>query len=104
MDVLSQSYFGAVPPQVLENLLWFFTEHGDTVVDLRDRRGTASRPAIHHEVFDRAFCLVMSERCSGTRVSDCVMVVVRRLPSPRVKDSIFACCGHQFTAGLLRFA
>ena len=24
-----QSYFGAVPPQVLENLLWFYTEPGD---------------------------------------------------------------------------
>src|SRR6516165_3336287 len=29
----SQSYFGAMPPQVMENLLWFFTEPGDIVVD-----------------------------------------------------------------------
>jgi hypothetical protein len=28
-----QSYFGAVPPQVMENLLWFFTEPGQIVVD-----------------------------------------------------------------------
>jgi hypothetical protein len=28
-----QSYFGAVPPQVLENLLWFWTEPGETIVD-----------------------------------------------------------------------
>lgn len=32
-DSGSQSYFGAVPPQVLENLLWFYTEPGQTVVD-----------------------------------------------------------------------
>jgi hypothetical protein len=35
-----QSYFGAVPPQVLENLLWFFTEPGDVVVDLFAGSGT----------------------------------------------------------------
>lgn len=35
-----QSYFGAVPPQVVENLLWFFTEPGDTVVDLFAGSGT----------------------------------------------------------------
>ncbi len=35
-----QSYFGAVPPQVLENLLWFYTEPGDTVVDLFAGSGT----------------------------------------------------------------
>lgn len=35
-----QSYFGAVPPQVLENLLWFFTEPGNTVVDLFAGSGT----------------------------------------------------------------
>ena len=32
-DAGSQSYFGAMPPQVVENLLWFFTEPGDIVVD-----------------------------------------------------------------------
>ena len=35
-----QSYFGAVPPQVMENLLWFFTEPGHTVVDLFAGSGT----------------------------------------------------------------
>lgn len=35
-----QSYFGAVPPQVLENLLWFYTEPGDIVVDLFAGSGT----------------------------------------------------------------
>jgi hypothetical protein len=35
-----QSYFGAVPPQVIENLLWFFTEPGATVVDLFAGSGT----------------------------------------------------------------
>lgn len=35
-----QSYFGAVPPQVMENLLWFFTEPGQTVVDLFAGSGT----------------------------------------------------------------
>lgn len=35
-----QSYFGAVPPQVVENLLWFFTEPGQTVVDLFAGSGT----------------------------------------------------------------
>lgn len=35
-----QSYFGAVPPQVIENLLWFFTEPGHTVVDLFAGSGT----------------------------------------------------------------
>jgi hypothetical protein len=35
-----QSYFGAVPPQVIENLLWFFTDPGDTVVDLFAGSGT----------------------------------------------------------------
>jgi hypothetical protein len=27
-DAGQQSYFGAVPPQVVENLPWFFTEPG----------------------------------------------------------------------------
>jgi hypothetical protein len=27
-DAGAQSYFGAAPPQVLENLLWFYTEPG----------------------------------------------------------------------------
>lgn len=35
-----QSYFGAVPPQVLENLLWFYTDPGDVVVDLFAGSGT----------------------------------------------------------------
>jgi len=35
-----QSYFGAIPPQVVENLLWFFTEPGQTVVDLFAGSGT----------------------------------------------------------------
>lgn len=35
-----QSYFGAVPPQVLENLLWYFTDPGDVVVDLFAGSGT----------------------------------------------------------------
>lgn len=35
-----QSYFGAVPPQVMENLLWFYTEPGDVVVDLFAGSGT----------------------------------------------------------------
>jgi DNA modification methylase len=29
----STSYFGVMPPQVVENLLWFYTEPGQTVVD-----------------------------------------------------------------------
>lgn len=36
-----QSYFGALAPQVLENLLWFFTDPGDIVVDLFAGSGTA---------------------------------------------------------------
>jgi hypothetical protein len=32
-DSGQQSYFGAVPPQVIENLLWFWTEPGETIVD-----------------------------------------------------------------------
>jgi hypothetical protein len=35
-----QSYFGAVPPQVMENLLWFYTDPGDVVVDLFAGSGT----------------------------------------------------------------
>lgn len=35
-----QSYFGAVPPQVLENLLWFWTEPGEIVIDLFAGSGT----------------------------------------------------------------
>lgn len=35
-----QSYFGALPPQVMENLLWFFTEPGQIVVDLFAGSGT----------------------------------------------------------------
>lgn len=35
-----QSYFGAVPPQVIENLLWFWTEPGQIVVDLFAGSGT----------------------------------------------------------------
>jgi hypothetical protein len=32
-DAGQQSYFGALPPQVVENLLWFWTEPGQVVVD-----------------------------------------------------------------------
>ena len=39
-DAGQQSYFGAVPPQVVENLLWFFTEPGEIVVDLFAGSGT----------------------------------------------------------------
>ena len=39
-DAGQQSYFGACPPQIIENLLWFFTEQGDTVVDLFAGSGT----------------------------------------------------------------
>lgn len=39
-DSGQQSYFGAVPPQVIENLLWFYTEPGDVVVDLFAGSGT----------------------------------------------------------------
>lgn len=39
-DSGQQSYFGAVPPQVMENLLWFYTEPGDVVVDLFAGSGT----------------------------------------------------------------
>lgn len=35
-----QSYFGAVPPQVIENLLWFYTDPGHTVVDFFAGSGT----------------------------------------------------------------
>lgn len=39
-DSGQQSYFGAIPPQVIENLLWFYTEVGDIVVDLFAGSGT----------------------------------------------------------------
>ena len=39
-DAGAQSYFGAIPPQVVENLLWYFTEPGDVVVDLFAGSGT----------------------------------------------------------------
>lgn len=39
-DAGAQSYFGAVPPQVMENLLWFFTDPGHIVVDLFAGSGT----------------------------------------------------------------
>ena len=39
-DAGQQSYFGAVPPQVVENLLWFYTDPGQTVVDLFAGSGT----------------------------------------------------------------
>jgi hypothetical protein len=32
-DAGQQSYFGALPPQVIENLLWFWTEPGEIVID-----------------------------------------------------------------------
>jgi DNA modification methylase len=32
-DAGAQSYFGALPPQVIENLLWGFTKPGDIVMD-----------------------------------------------------------------------
>jgi hypothetical protein len=32
-DAGQQSYFGALPPQVVENLLWFYTEPGQIIVD-----------------------------------------------------------------------
>ena len=31
-------FFGKLPPQVVENLLWFFIEAGDIVIDRRGRR------------------------------------------------------------------
>lgn len=36
-----QSYFGSLAPQIMENLLWFFTEPGDVIVDLFAGSGTA---------------------------------------------------------------
>jgi len=39
-DAGSQSYFGAIPPQVIENVLWFYTDPGDVVVDLFAGSGT----------------------------------------------------------------
>jgi hypothetical protein len=39
-DAGAQSYFGAIPPQVVENLLWLYTEPGDIVVDLFAGSGT----------------------------------------------------------------
>ena len=39
-DAGQQSYFGALPPQVVENLLWFFSDPGDVVVDLFAGSGT----------------------------------------------------------------
>lgn len=39
-DSGQQSYFGAVPPQVMENLLWFYTDPGQIVVDLFAGSGT----------------------------------------------------------------
>lgn len=39
-DAGQQSYFGALPPQVMENLLWLFTEPGQIVVDLFAGSGT----------------------------------------------------------------
>jgi hypothetical protein len=39
-DAGSQSYFGAIPPQVVENLLWFYTDPGDVVMDLFAGSGT----------------------------------------------------------------
>jgi len=34
------SYFGRMPPQVVENLLWFYTDPGDIIVDLFAGSGT----------------------------------------------------------------
>ena len=39
-DAGSQSYFGALPPQAVENLLWFYTEPGQIVVDPFSGSGT----------------------------------------------------------------
>ena len=39
-DAGQQSYFGALPPQVVENLLWLYTEPGQTVVDSFAGSGT----------------------------------------------------------------
>jgi hypothetical protein len=36
----NQSYFGAIPPQVVENLLWLYTDPGSTVIDLFAGSGT----------------------------------------------------------------
>jgi hypothetical protein len=41
----SQSYFGAMPGQVVENLLWFYTEPGEIVVDLFAGSGTTIEKA-----------------------------------------------------------
>lgn len=39
-DADDSGFFGKMPPQVVENLLWFFTEPGDIVVDLFAGSGT----------------------------------------------------------------
>jgi DNA methylase len=39
-DAGQQSYFGALPPQVVENLLWFYTDPGQIVVDMFAGSGT----------------------------------------------------------------
>lgn len=39
-DAGQQSYFGAIPPQVIENTIWFWTEPGQVVIDLFAGSGT----------------------------------------------------------------
>ena len=39
-DAGAQSYFGSMAPQIVENLLWFYTQPGDVVVDLFAGSGT----------------------------------------------------------------
>jgi hypothetical protein len=57
-DVGSQSYFGAVLPQVLENLLWFYTEPGEIVVP-------QAGPA--HSSLCRISMLIASPLCQSRR-------------------------------------
>jgi len=39
-DAEESGFFGRMPPQIVENLLWFFTQPGDVVVDLFAGSGT----------------------------------------------------------------
>lgn len=39
------TYFGQMPPQIVENLLWFYTEPGQTIIDLFAGGGTTIKVA-----------------------------------------------------------
>jgi hypothetical protein len=68
------SYFGRMPPQVVENLLWFYTEPGQIIFDGAPGRAVGAR-YLSHEAIHGTMATERENHAQPARS------VYRRLPS-----------------------